>query len=259
MNQPLSKSVTVSPVATSTTSIATSVSTMPTTTHTCLPHPTESYTADCQFVKVENEILKKQLDSCKSFPSTCASSPSTDTPPTIQNTSTHVVYVWFGFFIGFFVGCLFIIFINSATYKNIKKACCHCKKSVVEREREMNEITNKKDSRKETKKEKNQTSEKKEEKTQATQKTNANQTERKKKEEERSWEDKNKLKQELNEQKPPPRNKKISPLPSFNLIELNEKEEKVTKEEKAPSEEKISSEEKNAAVVDSIAIMIENV
>ena len=232
--------------------------------HTCPTDHPEYSSIDCQFFKAENDILKKQLDNCKSFPSsTCTSTPPTDTSSTNQPISAYT-YLWFGFFIGFFIGCLFVIFLKSATYKTLKNVCCRRKKTVEEREREMNEVTNKKDTKKKEKKEEKRGTETKEEKkkenTRTDKKTEANPTDTKKEQEETNWEMKNKLKQELNQRKPPPRQKKIAPLDNVNLIDLNMKEEKINNETNKISyeENKIGQEEKKI-MVDSVAIMIESV
>ena len=126
----------------------------------------------------------------------------------------------------------------------MKNACCRQRKTVEEREREMNDLEKKKEKRNDNKKEEKKKDEKKEEK-------NSTPNEKKiKKEEDISWEDRNKLKKELNQQKPPPRQKKTQHT-SINLIDLNTKEE--------AKEEKIVAEEKDNIMVDSVAIVIENV
>ena len=257
MNPPTS--TTILPSSTTTMSSSTAM-----ITHSCPPHTNNPSLADCQFAKAENEILKQQLDSCKSFSSTCTSPTSTDNPSTIQTPQTHTVYIWFGFFIGFFVGCLFVIFVNSSTYKKIKNVCCHRKKTIAEREREMNNLKNKNDTRKEDKKEENKKDKKKEEKKKEENKTEKK-TETKPKTEknrqtEMNWEEKNKMKQELNKKNPPPRQKKIDHLVSLNLIDLNTKEEKIGNEtNKISDEEKKIGQEEKKAMVDSVAIMIESV
>ena len=250
-----------SPMSTTTNSEPSSYATTTTKLHVCPTHPTESSLKDCQFFKVENEILKSQLDNCQSFPSTGDSTPPTDTPSAVHPISS-TTYVWFGFFIGFFVGCLFIVFINSATWKKIKTTCCQHKKTIEEREREMNEVKTGKNTRKEKKKEdrkKDKTKEEqKKEETTNNKKTTTEQTSKK------SWEDNNKMKQELNTQQPPPRQKKITPLTIADLIELNTEDnvenQKVNIEtEKINNEkEKITAEKKNV-MTDSVVIMIENV
>ena len=252
-----------SPMSTTTNSETSSYATTTTKLHVCPTHPTESSLKDCQFFKVENEILKSQLDNCQSFPSTDDSTPPTDTPSTVHPISS-TTYVWFGFFIGFFIGCLFVVFINSATWKKLKKTCCRCKKTLEEREREMNEMTNKTEPKKRKKKEEEKRDETKEEKTieknPTGKKTETNPTSVKKQQEEINWEEKNKLKQELNKRKPPPRQKKIAPLDNVNLIDLSLKEEKIDNEtNKISNEENKIGQEEKKVMVDSVAIMIESV
>ena len=217
----------------------------PTQLHTC---PTDYTESSCQFNKAENEILKTQLENCKSLSSDCTPPTLTDSSSLNHNTNTHI-YVWFGFFIGFFVGCLFVIFLNSATYKKIKNTCCRKKKTVEEREREMNNLEKKK----ETKKDNNKDKKKKEDKKEEEKKEKKNPTKMEKKQEDLSWEDKNNLKKELNQQNPPPRQKKNSSPTSINLIDLN------AKEEQKVSLKKESPDKREKIMVDSVAIVIENV
>ena len=227
---------TVSHTPSATTPIETSSFETVTSLPTC---PMDHDKSLCQFSKAENEILKTQLKNCKSSSSDHAPPSLTDSSSSNPNTATHV-YIWFGFFVGFFVGCLFVIFLKSATYKKMKNICCHKEKTVEEREREMNGLGKKKEKRNDNKKE-----EKKKEE-------NSIPNERKvKKEEDLSWENKNNLKKELNQKKPPLRQKKNKHT-SINLIDLNAKEEKTVGVEEMP-------EEKNKIMVDSVAIVIENV
>ena len=242
---------------TSTTTISSSTAAI---THNCPTHTNNPSFADCQFAKAENEILKQQLNNCKSFSSACTSTTSTDKPSTVKNDQTHTAYIWFGFFVGFFVGCLFVIFMHSSTYKKLKNACCRCKKTVAEREKEMNNLKNKKSTRKEDKQDKHKKEEKKNEENMKDKKTEVKPKTVKNQKEKTSWEEKNKLKQELNEQRPPPRHKKIDHLPNINLIDLITKEEKVDNEtNKISNDEKKIGQEEKKVMVDSVAIMIESV
>ena len=146
----------------------------------------------------------------------------------------------------------------------MKNTCCRRKKTIEEREREMNEVTNKTDTKKGKKREEKKKDETKEEKTieknPTDKKTETNPTSIKKQQEEINWEEKNKLKKELNKRNPPPRQKKIAPLDNVNLIDLSLKEEKINNETNKISKEenKIGQEEKKV-IVDSVAIMIESV
>ena len=120
----------------------------------------------------------------------------------------------------------------------------------------MNNIENTKEKRKGNKKEDMKKEEKKKEEKKKEKKEEKNprdKTEMETKSEELNWEDKNKMKQKLNKQKPPPRPKNLPSFASINLIDLNTKEEKIDNLEKNPTDEN------DKIMVDSVAITIESV